>query len=160
MWTIIQWIGMLTGTWDGNASLVMHWILLLKFIADVLHSSALIQKWSRTSKVDTVWGFLKQAGKSLTQSRSWTYWSNDLVQWHHQTERLKIPVDDTTIRLDCNWNCVLQPSEEFTIPHLHMMERYVCVSRHTAEITLKIGSKAILTLMCGGYSFTVRAWGS
>ena len=109
MGTIIQWIGMLTGTWDRNASLVMRWILLMKFIADVLHSSASIWKWSRTSKVNTVWGFLKLAGKSLTRSRSWTYWSNDLAQWHHRTERLKIPVDDTTIRLDCDRNCVLQP---------------------------------------------------
>ena len=116
---------MLTGTWDRNASLVMRWILLMKFIADVLHSSASIRKWSRTSKVNTVWGFLKLAGKSLTQSRSWTYWSDDLVQWHHRMERLKIPVDDTTIRLDRDQNCVLQPSVGWVsnVSHIRCLHR-------------------------------------
>ena len=72
----------------------------MKFIGAVLHSSASTQKWSRTSNVNAVFGFLKLAGKSFARRRSWTYWSGDLAQWHHRTERVKIPVDETMVRLD------------------------------------------------------------
>jgi len=58
-------IGQLTGTLDGNALFVIRPILLMKFIAAVLHSRESIQKWSRTSNVNAVLGFFKLAGKSL-----------------------------------------------------------------------------------------------
>ena len=38
----------LTRTWDRNALLVIWQILLMKFIAAILHSSELTLKWSRT----------------------------------------------------------------------------------------------------------------
>jgi hypothetical protein len=41
---IIQWIGIFTGTHDGKVSFVIHLILLIKFIATVLHFSASSQK--------------------------------------------------------------------------------------------------------------------
>ena len=106
---VIRWIGQLTGTRDGNASSVILEILFIKFIADVLQSSASSRKWSRTSKVNAVLGFLKLAGKSFARRRSSTYWSADLAQWHHRIDRLKIPVDDTMISLDRDPKCVVDP---------------------------------------------------
>jgi hypothetical protein len=42
----------------------------MKFIAAVLHSNASIRKWSKTSNVNAVFGFLKLAGKSFDRRRS------------------------------------------------------------------------------------------
>ena len=105
----IRRIGQRTGTRDGNASSVILRILLIKFIATVLHSSASSRKWSRTSNVNAVLGFLKLAGKSFARSRSWTYWSDDLAQWHHQIQRLKTPVDDTIMSFDWCPRCAVDP---------------------------------------------------
>lgn len=67
---VIRSVGKRTGTFDGNASLVTRWILVMKFIAAVLHSNASIRKWSKTSNVNAVFGFLKLAGKSFDRRRS------------------------------------------------------------------------------------------
>jgi hypothetical protein len=88
-----------TGTFPGNASLLIRTILLIKFIAAVLHSRASRWKWSSTSKVNAVEGCIKLAGKSLAR-RSCTYGSGALAHRHHFIERLNIPVDETMIRLD------------------------------------------------------------
>ena len=93
-------IRQLTGTLDGNALFVIRLILLMKFIAAVLHSRESIRKWSRTSNVNAVLGFFQLAGKSLARRRSWAYWRGDLAPWHHRIECVKIPVDDTMIRVD------------------------------------------------------------
>ena len=77
---IIQFIRTPTGTRAGNTSSVMWQTLLVKFITAVFHSRASTRKWSRTSKVIAIFGFLKLARKSLAQRRSWTYWSSDLAQ--------------------------------------------------------------------------------
>ena len=74
----------------------------MKFIVAVLHSSVSMRKWSRTSNVNAVFGFWKLAGKSFARRRSWTYWSDDLAQWHHRIERWKIPVDEMMINFDRN----------------------------------------------------------
>ena len=87
---------------DGNASSVIHPILLMKFIAAILHSKESTWKWSRTSNVNRVWGFLKLARNSLAWMKCWSHSSDDLTQWHHQNEHLKIPVEDTTI--SSNWD--------------------------------------------------------
>ena len=106
----LQNLGVHTGTLSGNASLVNREILLMKFIAAVLHSRASMRKWSRTSNVNAVDGCSKLAGKSLDQI-SWIYGSREFAQWHHWMERLNIPVDVTTIRLDLilrsvkSWDC-------------------------------------------------------
>ena len=104
---MILYLEILTGTLDGNASFVIHWILLIKFMVDILHSRASSWKWFRTSNVNMVLGFLKLARKSFAW-RSWMYWSNNFMQWYHLTEHLKILTDDTMIRLDCDWQLVLQ----------------------------------------------------
>jgi hypothetical protein len=49
--------------------------------------------------VNAVLGHLKLAGNSLAR-RSWTYGFDAFGHLHHFTQRLKIPVDDTKIRLD------------------------------------------------------------
>ena len=87
---------------DGNASSVIHPILLMKFIAAILHSKESTWKWSRTSNVNRVWGFLKLARNSLAWMKCWSHSSDDLTQWHHRNEHLKIPVEDTTI--SSNWD--------------------------------------------------------
>ena len=108
-----------TGTQDGNASSVIHPILLMKFIAAILHSKESTQKWSRTSNVNRVWGFLKLAGNSLAQMKCWMHLSDDLTQWHHRNEHLKIPVEDTMISFDWDWkfvpdSCVYVGSDRLT----------------------------------------------
>ena len=95
-----QSIRMLTRTLDGNASFVIHLILLMKFIAAVLHSRESIWKWSRTSNVNAVCGLMKLAGNSLARRRSCVYWRVDLAQLHHQIDLVNIPVDDTIVIFD------------------------------------------------------------
>ena len=102
----IQSVGQLTSTLDGNASLVRRRNLLINVIADVLHSNASMQKWSNTSNVNAVFGFIKLAGKSFARRRSWTYWSKLLAHWHHLIVRVKIPVDATIVRTDLDPICV------------------------------------------------------
>ena len=75
-------------------------------MAAVLHSRASTRKWSSTSNVNTVCGFLKLAGKSLARMRFRANWSDDLMQWHQRTDRLNIPLDDTTTSFDLDWKCV------------------------------------------------------
>ena len=69
---MLLWVGMdmakywnTHGTSSGNASLLIWAILLIKFIAAVLHSRASRRKWSRTSNVNAIAGHWKLAGKSL-----------------------------------------------------------------------------------------------
>ena len=97
----MQMIIRLTGTWDGNASSVICPILLMKFIAAILHSKESTRKWSRTSNVNRVWGFF-----SLAWMKCWMHLSNDLTQWHYRNELLKILVEDTMISFDWDWKFV------------------------------------------------------
>ena len=96
----MQMVVWLTGTRDGNASSVICLILLMKLITAVLHSKESTRKWSRTSNVNRVWGFLKLARNSLAWMKCWTHSSDNLTQWHHWNECLKILVEDTMISFD------------------------------------------------------------
>ena len=134
---------LLTGTWDGKDSFVIRWILLMKFIVAVVHSSASIWKWSRTSNVNMVCGILKLARKSFARRSSCTYWSNDLVQLHHQTEHL-----DLTIRFATH-----EPCAHFTY-HLYLRPLYLLRKRRkfSPELRLKFVSSRLIVSLCFAFA--------
>lgn len=107
-----------TGTFCGKAGFVILVSFLTKLWFDILHSIISTQKWSRTSKVNAVWGCFCVAGKMCSQNSCIA--AGGGLEQHHATLCWKYPFTATkVIILAYVLESLLSPSESWSLNSSH-----------------------------------------
>lgn len=86
-------------TSDQCERCIMWQIFSKKLDAEVLHSSTSIRKWSKTSKVKAVCGWVVLAGNNLAFSNCKCYWQSTPGQLHQTMLCKNTPVECTMVNL-------------------------------------------------------------